>query len=379
MADVDQLSERQAYLVLNALPNVGPVTVSRLLEEFGGDPRALLRANGRRLQAVSGIGEAISRSVTGWPESIDLEREESRLSDLGAEYLTPADASYPKLLRELRDAPVALYRRGPLTVESPAVAMVGTRRPTLYGRGVARQLSSELAKLGFTIVSGLARGVDREAHEGALGVDGKTVAVLGCGIDVVYPPENADITESIGLRGALMSEFSLGTRPDRQTFPRRNRLISGMVQGVIVIESDTSGGSMITARFAADQGKQVFAVPGRIDQASARGCHQLIREGATLVSCVEDIVSELRFQQLDLTFEEHRQAEPAPTSPPVDLSPEEEKILESLKGGETLHPDALVQRTGLPQHAISAGLLMLELKRLVGKRSDGTFERRFRS
>jgi DNA processing protein len=249
----------------------------------------------------------------------------------------------------------------------------------LYGIAVAKKLAGDLARLGFWIVSGGARGIDLAAHEGALDVGGKTAVVLGCGIDIIYPPEHLDLFRRIAGQGAVLSEFPLGRGADRQTFPMRNRLIAGMSRATVVIESDVNGGSMITARQAIDDGREVFAVPGRIDQVSSRGCHKLIREGeAKLLTGVEDILEEWKFTgQLEIKMDV-----PPPMSTPASaealagLGDDAQKVFALLTGGKTAFPDELVTQTDLPSARISASLLLLELKRLVVKRADGRFEAR---
>ena len=231
--------------------------------------------------------------------------------------------------------------------------------------------------MGFCVVSGLARGIDTAAHEGALSVGGKTVAVLGCGLDIVYPPENLGLYRRIAETGAVLSEFPFGRKADKQTFPMRNRVVSGISEGVVVVESDVSGGAMITARFAGEQGRLIFAVPGRIDQATSAGCHQLIRDGATLLTGVDDILNELSYldglRPRAITTE-------GQTSVLEQLLPQldekERRVFDSFQGGSRLGIDALTVATGLAAQEVSALLMMLELKKLVTKCADGTFEAR---
>jgi len=378
------LTESQAFIVLNGLPNIGPVSCTRLLADFNNDPRAILSAPASRLERVKGVGPAMSASITHWRDNFDLPREEERMAKSGADFVTQNDPAYPKMLREIYDPPIGLYRKGKYDFAHPCIAIVGTRRATLYGQATAKKLAADLARLGFCIVSGLARGIDTFAHEGALSVGGKTAAVLGNGIDIIYPPENIDLYRRIETEGAVLAEFPFGRRADKQTFAMRNRIVAGISAAVIVIESDKSGGSMITAKFAGEQGRQVFAVPGRIDQPSSAGCHQLIRDGATLVTHVDDILSELNYL-------EGLQPHPIPAKPAdaagaaqagVDaaslakLSPDEAAIMSCFAGGAMPTLDALATQTKKPISTISATLMLLELKRLIAKRADGTFEAR---
>ena len=371
-----ELTELQAFLALNALPNLGPITLNRLLEELGGDPRAVFAAGPRRLEAVKGVGPAISGTIATWRDHFDLAREEERMAQARVAFVTARDPGYPKLLKEIHDPPIGLYRKGGYEFPHPCVAIVGSRRTTLYGQSVAKRLGAELARLGFGVVSGLARGIDTAAHEGALSVGGKTAAVLGTGIDLIYPPENLGLYRQLEETGAVLSEFPFGRRADRQSFAMRNRIVSGICEAVIVVESDVSGGAMITARFAGEQGRQLFAVPGRIDQNSSAGCHQLIRDGATLLTSVEDLLSELNY--LDGLRPQPIPGKPAETvaGRPANLSDEEVRVFECFRGGSILSPDALAAHTGLPAAQLSASLMMLELKRLVVKRVDGAFEAR---
>jgi DNA processing protein len=372
------LTEAQAFLVLNALPNIGPITLNRLLTELGGDPRTVFTAGVRRLESVRGVGPAISSTIANWQEHFNLQREEERMAKSNATFVTTCDTAYPKLLKEINDPPIGLYRKGQYDFAHPCIAIVGSRRTTLYGQAVAKKFGAELARLGFCVVSGLARGIDTAAHEGALSVGGKTAAVLGCGIDIVYPPENLELYRRIEETGAVVSEFSFTRRADRQSFAMRNRIVAGMSAAIIVVESDVGGGSMITAKFAGEQGRLVYAVPGRIDQATSAGCHQLIRDGATLLTSVDDILNEL-------SYLDGLQPQPIPSkaggeetrsADGLALNEAEAAVLACFAGGALLTLDALAGQTGKSVSELSATLMMLELKRVVAKRADGTFEAR---
>jgi DNA processing protein len=369
-----ELTAAQAYLVLNALPNIGPITLNRLLAELGGDPRAIFTAGAQRLEAVPGVGPVIRASITGWREHFDLAREEERMAQANVVFVNTPDPGYPKLLREIHDPPIGLYRKGGYELGSPCIAIVGSRRTTLYGQSVAKRLGADLARLGFGVVSGLARGIDTAAHEGALSVGGKTAAVLGTGIDLVYPPENLALYRQIEESGAVLSEFPFGRRADRQSFAMRNRIVTGICEAVVVVESNVDGGAMITAKFAGEQGRLLFAVPGRIDQATSAGCHQLIRDGATLLTSVDDILGELNY--LDGLRPQPIPEKGGPAKRMAQLGEEEEKVLAAFAGGALVSLDALAAQTVLPVSQLSATLMMLELKRLIVKRADGTFEAR---
>jgi len=372
MPSTAKLTERQALLVLNALAPIGPIALGRLRAALGGDPRAILNAVAGDLEGIDGIGPAARRALAGWRRLFDPEREEAALARLGGDYLVATDAAYPELLREIADPPTVLYRSGPYACDYPCVAVVGSRRATHYGLGVARRLGSELVDAGFCVVSGLARGIDTAAHEGALAAGGPTVAVLGTGLDIVFPPENGGLFRRIAERGAVLTEFSIGRQGDRGTFPRRNRIVSGMAAAVIVVESDVDGGAMITARLAGEQGRTVFAVPGRIDQPTSSGCHQLIRDGATLFTRVEDLFTDLAY--LDGLRPAPIAEKAAPITGGAALSPDEAVVLDRFSGGGALTADELAAATGISAGRLSAALMALELRPLIARRLDGTFE-----
>lgn len=374
----DILTPRQALMVINALPNIGPITTRRLLAAFDGDPARVLAASMSELKRVEKVGPVIAESVVKWREHFDLEKEEANLAKMGGRFLIPEDADYPPLLRDIHDPPVGLYCLGDYSGEDRAVSIIGSRRATLYGIAVAKRLAGDLARLGFWVASGGARGIDLAAHEGALESGGKTAVVLGCGVDIVYPPEHLDLYRRIAGQGAVLSEFPLGHGADKQTFPMRNRLIAGLSRATIVVESDVNGGSMITARQAVDHGREVFAVPGRIDQVSSRGCHKLIREGeAKLLTGIEDILEEWKFTgQLDIKIDQSPLTAPDAVGILAGMSEDAQKIFTLLQGGKTAFPDELATQTELPSARVSATLLMLELKRLVVKKADGRFEAR---
>ena len=363
------LSLNDALLVLNGLPHVGPVMLRHLMDAFGNDPVAILAGDRRRLLQVKGIGEKAAGVLADWPKHFNLEREQQKMATAGIRFVDQVNPTYPTSLGELYDPPIGLYWKGEYTkVDRPCVAIVGTRQATLYGRKVAKRFGSELARMGFCVVSGMARGTDTAAHEGALEAGGPTVAVFGCGMDIIYPPENLDLSREITAKGALLSEFPFGRRADRQTFPMRNRVVAGMCEAVIVVESAVAGGSMITARFAGEQGRQVMAVPGRIDQASSAGCHQLIRDGATMITSVDQVLEELRYrstEQLEVPLE--------PAAPELDVR--ETQLCKLFGGGEAFSPDQIASHLEWPYPEVAALLMGLEIKRVVSKRSDGTYER----
>ena len=376
------ISSSEAWIVLNAIPHIGPVNTRRLLNAFGDDPLAILSASDKALMGVKGIGEKAALSIRNWRAAFDLDKEMRRLKDAGAEFVDWTSEHYPKRLRTLYDPPVGLYQKGQyrFTESQPVISIVGSRRTTLYGLRIAKQFAQRLATMGFCIVSGLARGVDSAAHEGALEAGGHTVGVLGNGIDIIYPPENLELYRRVVEHGAILSEFCFGRRADRQTFPMRNRIISGLCDGVLVVESDENGGSMITARFAAEQGRQVYAIPGRIDQSTSRGCHRLIKEGAILTTGVEDILEDLRYRMVDVGFSagpekegESSDQKPIAQSLNLDLDADEHRIIKVLETEQELGMDEIVELTALPVSVVGAKLMMLELKKVIRKQLDGTF------
>ena len=369
-----QLSQRQALLALNALPHVGPVTLRRLMDVFNRDAVAVLSAPRAQLLEVEGIGKKVADTLIDWPDQFDLAKEVTHMRRTGTRFFIQEDVKYPELLREIYDPPIGLYWQGEYIFDRPCVAIVGTRRSTLYGRRVAKKMAAELARLGFCVVSGMASGIDTAAHEGALEVGGKTVAVFGCGLDTIYPPENLDLYQKIVAHGAVVSEFPFGRRADRQTFPMRNRVVAGICQGVVVVESAASGGSMITARFAGEQGRTLMAVPGRIDQASSVGCHQLIRDGAIMVTSVDDILEELRYQRTQFPGEESQLNLGGEDTAQLQVSEAEQVVLDCFAGGEFGLLDDIAERLGKPIAELSGILMSLELKRLIVKRADGRFE-----
>ena len=358
------MNEREAYILLNMIPQIGPVRARNLVGKLGSAP-AVFQADPPRLQAVRGIGEECVRAIREAAERGDPAAEEARARRLNARIITWADAEYPELLRRIPDPPLALYVRGQLDKrDRNALAIVGSRRCTLYGREVAERFGFALARAGLTVVSGLARGIDSSAHRGALKAGGRTTAVLGCGLDRISPPEAAELAQDVARQGAVVSEYPLGRDPDRSTFPYRNRVISGLSRGVLVVEAGPGSGALITADAALSQGRPVFAVPGRIDIPASAGCHRLIKQGARLVDRVDDIFEEL----LELDLGDGRAGAGGESGGagklPVELSEEEAQIVRALESG-TQDVDTLCRGTGLSSSRLSRLLVRLEFKRVV--------------
>ncbi len=356
------MTSREAYIALNMIDELGPVRVRALLERFGS-PEAVLAASRSDLLQVEGIGEQIARNITGWRAAVDLEGELQRIEQAGIHVVTREDAAYPVNLREIYDPPLVLYVKGALPVgEKHAFAIVGSRRTTLYGQEMARRLAYQLANIGAVVVSGLARGIDTFAHRGALQAKRRTVAVIACGMDTVYPPENAALAEEIVAKGgAVVTEFPFGVPPDRQHFPMRNRIISGWSLGVIVVEANVKSGSLITAKFANEQGRQVFAVPGRADSILSRGTNKLIKDGAKLTEDADDVLAEFEYL---VRPDKVGRAGGDGTGAALPLSEMERNVLTAI-GDEPVVMDEIIRATGLTSAAVSATLLALEMKRVV--------------
>ena len=354
------MNSREAYIALNMIDHVGPVRVKRLLERFG-QPQAILAAGARELMQVEGVGPEVAGAITRWESQADLGAELKRITDFGARVLTLDDPDYPANLRQIYDPPLALYVKGTLEPrDQHAIAIVGSRQTTYYGQESARKLGYQLAYAGMTVVSGLARGIDTAAHQGALAANGRTFAVLGTGLDIVYPPENGPLYEKIAAAGAVMTQFPFGVRPDTQHFPLRNRIVSGLSLGTIVVEAGIGSGALITANMALDQDRQVFAVPGKIDSPQSKGCHRLIKGGAKLVEDAEDVLSEFE----DLFPKSQRPEAPVAGAPPLELSDAEQKVFDAVGSDET-DLDQVIRQSGLTSADVFATLLRLEMKRRV--------------
>jgi DNA processing protein len=329
------------WIALRAVEEVGCIGFKNLLAAFSS-PRAVFSTPVHTLRVIPGIGPKTADYIRSFSDWKMAEREVTRASELGFSIITCEDPLYPRNLLNIYDYPPFLYLNGSLSPEETAVAVVGSRLASAYGRYVTEKLSRELALKGITVVSGLARGIDAAAHRGALAGRGRTVAVLGCGLDVVYPQENEELAAAIAAQGALITEFPFGTPPNAPNFPARNRIISGISLGVVVVEAGEKSGSLITARIAAEQGRSVFAVPGTIESAGSRGTHRLIKQGAKLIENVEDILEEIlpqagtpfitqkpssRILLSDATQPEPGTSAPTPSAHIVGLGDMEEKLL----------------------------------------------------
>ncbi len=344
------------------IEHVGPVRARLLLDHFGDAPK-ILAASKTDLLRVRNIGEEVAESISSWEKSVDLAGELKRISDFGCHVLISSDENYPASLREIYDPPLVLYVKGELSAkDKSAVAMVGSRQTTHYGIETARKLAYQLAYVGVTVVSGGARGIDTAAHQGALSAKGRTIAVLGTGINLIFPTENAELFERIAANGAVITQFPFNRPADKQSFPIRNRIVAGMTLGTVVVEANLSSGALITANFATEYGRQVFAVPGRIDSPRSKGCHDLIKKGAKLCEGAEDILSEFEY----LFPASNRRPSPGDTGvlPALELSENEQLAYDAL-GHEEMSVDEVIRKCGLPSSAVSVALFSLEMKRLV--------------
>lgn len=356
------MDSREALVALNMIEHVGPVRARLLLEHFG-DASKILTAPKSQLLRVRNIGDETAEAISHWEKSVDLAGELKRISDFGCCVLISSDEHFPAMLREIYDPPLVLYVKGNLTAKDKnSVAMVGSRQTTHYGIETARKLAYQLASVGVTVVSGGARGIDTAAHQGALSAKGRTVAVLGTGINLIFPPENVELFERISENGAVVTQFPFNRPADKQSFPIRNRIVAGMTLGTVVVEADLHSGALITSNFATEYGRQVFAVPGRIDSPRSKGCHDLIKRGAKLCESAEDILSEFEY----LFPPSNKPSSPGETGilPALELSANEQKIFDALDGEER-SIDEIIRKSGLPSSAVSAGLLSLEMKRIV--------------
>ncbi|HTN44294.1 MAG TPA: DNA-processing protein DprA [Nitrospiria bacterium] len=366
--------ERYAWLALKAVPGIGDVLCKRVIERFGS-PVAALRADPNEWTTIEGIGSKAAQWLRSYrPDDAAISRELDRIDEMEVDLIGLTDPRYPVRLRMIPDPPPILYLKGGLRPEDHrAVAIVGARRASGYGRAVTEQLSRDLATRGFTIVSGMARGIDAWAHQAALEVPARTIAVLGCGLDILYPPEHHDLRDLIGRHGAVVSEFPLGTQPDPVNFPKRNRVISGLSLGVVVVEAAEQSGSLITARLALDQGREVFAVPGPIGTKTSVGTHALIKQGAKLVDGVEDILDEIR-PQLESPADGALPGGFSGQARPPALLPEERTVYECLSA-EPRHIDELTAALRLPPAKTAGVLLQLELKGAIRQLAGNLFIR----
>lgn len=356
----------EPWLVLYSVPGIGPNRFRTLLDRFGS-PQEVLRAPLAELMSVPRMDEKTARAIGSHRDWKFVERQLSLVEKFKVEVVALQDEKYPENLRRIYDPPPFLFVRGELVEEDKySVAVVGCRQPTAYGRLITERISGELAEKGVAIVSGMARGIDSIGHRSALDKGGRTIAVLGCGVDVVYPPENRKLMARILGSGAVMSEFPMGTKPEAPHFPRRNRVISGLSLGVIIVEADRNSGALITAEYALEQNREVFAVPGNVTERRSRGTNWLIKEGAKLVESIDDVLEELGG-----TLGRFAHPRPAPVTR-AELTDEERRVYEAL-GDKPTHIDLIAKNSGLSSSRALSILLALELNGLVKQFSGKLF------
>lgn len=358
--------EFQAAMRLALTSGIGPAKIQALTAYFGSLASAL-SAPGDQLRSVAGIGPKMAKTIQA-ASQLDVQSELDHCRDFGIRILTKDDEAFPELLREISDPPTLLFVKGEiLPCDELAVAIVGTRHATHYGTRQAERFGFELAKAGFTVVSGLARGIDAAAHRGALKAKGRTIAFLGGGVSKIYPPEHVDLAAEVAASGAVVSEAAPLVSPIAGAFPQRNRLITGMSLGVIIVEAAQRSGALISARMAMEQNREVFALPGQIDNPVARGVNGLIKDGAALVQSVEDVIEQLGPLRKPVSLSaEQTVLKPAE----LNLNDQEQQVLQHIEVAPT-SLDTLVAKSQLPVHRVLATLSILEMKRLI-RRTNGT-------
>lgn len=363
--------ELEAAMRLHLVPGIGPVTHGELVRVFGS-PEGVLKASPADIRNVPGVGPKLVLQLSLAKESTGVQSQLELCRQNDIQIITRSDSNYPKPLAEIYDPPNLLFCRGKLLdIDQVAIAIVGTRHASNYGRAIATRLATGLAMAGFTIVSGLARGIDAAAHRAALAAGGRTVAVLGGGLLKMYPPEHAQLAKEIEKSGAVLSESLPMQPPKSGSFPRRNRIVTGLCLGVIVVEAGERSGALISARMAMEQGREVFAVPGRVDSRMSRGCHRLISDGAKLVESIDDVLEELgplaNPARIDPETSIRHPAE-------MKLSDQETNVLRAI-GTEKTEFDAVVVVTGLPPARVLATISVLEVRRLVRRVTGTSFVR----
>lgn len=377
------VTDDQYWIALKWVEGVGNVGFKSLLEAFGS-PRQVFAAPLSLLKTVPGIGEQTARQIKDFSNWEKVEKEMAFAQRTGVSLVTSRDPLYPRRLASIYDNPAYLYVKGSLKEDDLNIAFVGSRTASAHGLFTTERLCRELALRGATIVSGMARGIDSAAHRGALAGRGRTIAVLGCGLDIVYPPENEKLSKDIAASGAVLSEFPFGTQPSAPNFPARNRIISGLSLGVVVVEAGEKSGSLITARIALEQGREVFAVPGSIDVSGSRGANRLIKQGAKLIENIEDILEEILPQtgrpaatvKADPPAHETAGRGEKHPSPPDILLTKNEKVLWQLLSQKPLHIDQIITASGWTVPDVLSCLLNLELKGAVEQKPGKYYMRK---
>jgi DNA processing protein len=388
------MTSLEAHIVLNMIDGVGPATYAKLCAALG-DAVNIFSATERQLSNITGITAETASAILNWEKTVDLNAEIRRIQNAGCHVILKEDEEYPKLLKQIYNPPFLLYVRGQiLPQDNNSIAIVGSRLTTVYGIETAQKFAQQLAYAGITVVSGGARGIDTAAHKGALNSKGRTISVLGNGINVVYPAENVKLFEEISQNGAVISQFPMSYSGNRNTYSIRNRIVAGMTLGTLVVEANQTSGALITAGLAAEMNRQVFAIPGRIDSPRSSGCNRLIKEGAKLCDDIQDILSEFEYlagfhsapapqQPSPLRDEKLPVQDEIPFTLPttatvplnIKLTPQETTVLDAVTFEEQ-HIDVLIQKTSLPTHVVLSALCGLELKKQVQQLPGKLYRRR---
>ena len=364
-------SDLLSSLTLSMVSGVGPRLQTTLLETFG-DAGNVLQQSAQTLQQVRGIGKRVAEEIVSPDNRLRAREMLERCEAMDVALLSKSTSRFPTGLQTVDDAPGLLFVRGTWKPQDElAVAIVGSRRCTAYGRRQAERLAGSLVRAGFTVVSGLARGIDAAAHRGALNAGGRTIAVMATGVAEIYPPEHADLAVDISKSGAVVSEFPLDQKPRPGLFPQRNRIISGLSLGVIIVEATRNSGALYTARHAMEQGREVFAIPGQVDSVASEGCHELIREGATLIRNIDDVLNELGPLSSPRTSPE---ATPVHHPREMTLNPQEKEVL-NLIGSAQIHVDEVLRTTQLDASRVLSTLTVLEMKRFIRRLPGNMFIR----
>lgn len=362
-----------ASMSLHLASGIGPRLRFALVEHFGS-PQRVLQASPAQLMQVRGLGPSLVEAIVAAADSSIAIEEIQKCRKLQVELIDIADSEYPPWLREIADPPAVLYVKGDRRpIDLLAVAIVGTRHASSYGRRYAEALAAGFAQAGMTVVSGLARGIDAAAHRGALAAGGRTLAVLAGGLSEIYPPEHRELADEIAQRGALISESPLMRKPRRGSFPQRNRLISGLSLGVVVVEAAARSGALVTARHAIEQNRDVFAMPGRIDSSVSQGCHQLIRDGAKLIQCVDDVINELGPLADQVPTDDGLELR-VPSE--LQLNELERAVLKAIDSDPTT-VDQIAERSEVAVHSVLATISVLEMRHLVHRVSGDRVARAF--
>ncbi len=367
------MTEREAYISFSAFPGVGPQRFKLLINYFGTAEKAW-NASEKILREI-GLGDKLVTKLMDFKKIFNIEKFQQEVLQKEIKIITRIDKNFPKLLNQIPDPPIALYIKGSLQLDFPRViAIVGTRKPTFYGKQVTERFTRDLLMQGFTIISGMARGIDGIAHRTALDNQGKTIAVFGCGVDIIYPPEHKALYgDIIALGGSVISEVPPGHTVIKGLFPSRNRIISGLSLGVLVTEGAEKSGSLITSRYAAEQGREVFAVPGPITSYLSAGPTKLIKEGAKLVTNVEDILEELKIQNRTLNTKYQMPNTKYSVNNDIKFSEAENKVIELLNRNSGMDFDSLVRESGITAAELGSILSVLELKGIVDNQGNGKY------